>query len=137
MIIIQENKNEYEENFDFEECTIKLNEMAVQSISGDIDRLPFDISIKTPEKNKTFHAHIMKKGVKGVELGAFEITRIPPRSIKDLIGYTKGSHKGLKHISENEQQLIVNWAIKKNNLDIYRTNWESLSHQYALALRSY
>ena len=137
MIIIQENKNEYEEDFNYE-VMVKLNEMSIQAISSlsDSVKLPFDISIKSIEKNRTFHAHIMKKGVKGVELGTFEVTKNPPRKGKDLIEYVNGPHKGLKDISENERQLIADWAKKVNHL-FPGTNWEALSYNYALALRSY
>jgi len=113
-----------------------INEMAIQTVSDDSDGLPFAISVKAPEKVKTYHAHIMKKGVKGVELGTFEITKNPPKEVKDLVDYVAGPHKGLKGISEKDRQLIVDWAGRKNNSGFPGTNWEALRFLYAVALRS-
>ena len=128
------NRLQKENLMSLEESNV-LNEMAIEPISEDKDNLPFYISIKTPETNKLYHAHIMKKGVKGVELGTFVITPKPPNDFNDLVEYKVGKHEGLKNIQEADRKLIVHWAKSNNNM-FPGTNWEALIYNYTLALKS-
>jgi hypothetical protein len=73
----------------------------------------------------------MKLRTKADELGAFVITRTPPRVISDLVGYTEGEHKGLNNFTEEQLQALVDWASRRNPL-YPGTNWQALQYEYAI-----
>jgi hypothetical protein len=109
----------------------QLDEMSIRVISFSKDRLPFKVTIKCPDKGKFDHAHIMKLGTKDTELGAFVITKSPPRSISDLVGYAEGGHKGLKNFTDEQLHALVDWASRRNSL-YPGTNWQALQYEYAV-----
>jgi hypothetical protein len=118
MIILKENQ--------------RLDEMSIRVISFPKDRLPFKVTIKSPDKGKFDHAHIMKLGTTADEIGAFVITQSSPRSINDLVGYTEGEHEGLKNLTNEQLQALVNWASHRNSLLSAYTNWQALQYEYAV-----
>jgi hypothetical protein len=73
----------------------------------------------------------MKLRTKADELGAFVITRTPPRVISDLVGYTEGEHKGLENFTEEQLQALVDWASRRNAL-LSESNWQTLQYEYAV-----
>jgi hypothetical protein len=109
----------------------QLDEMAIRVISFPKDRLPFKVTIKNPDKGKFDHAHIMKLGTKDADLGAFVITKNPPRSIDDLVSYEEGDHKGLKNFTNEQLQALVSWASHRNSLYPI-TNWQVLQNEYTV-----
>jgi hypothetical protein len=110
----------------------RLDELAVRVISAPEDRLPFKITIKCPDKGRLDHAHIMRLRTKADELGAFVITKNPPKSIKDLVGYTEGDHKGLDNFTDEQLQALVDWASRRNALYSAYTNWQVLQNEYTI-----
>jgi hypothetical protein len=106
--------------------------MSIRVISFAQDKLPFKVVIKCPDKGKLDHAHIMKLRTKADELGAFVITRTPPRLISDLVGYTEGKHEGLNNFTEEQLQALVDWASRRNPLLSECTNWQVLQYEYAV-----
>jgi hypothetical protein len=111
----------------------RLDEMSIRVISF-ADKVPFKVVIKCPDKGRFDHAHIMKLGTKADELGAFVITKTPPKSVEDLVGYTEGRHKGLENFTNEQLQALVNWASRRNSL--YQvTNWQVLQNEYAINRR--
>ena len=131
MIILKKKK---EERFEYDESTFK--EMSLQPISK--DDLPFDIIVKSPEKDPEYHAHIYKKGSKRLEdeLGAFILTTSLPKNGNELVGYEKGPHKGLRNIPMEWRDLITHWAKKSNDIFNPDNNWVASIKLYRLALRS-
>jgi hypothetical protein len=113
----------------------KLDEMSIRVIGASEEGLPFKITIKTPDKGKIDHAHIMRLGTKDDELGAFVITRNPPRSIGDVIGYDEGGHKGLKNLTDAQIYALVTWASRRSLL-YPGTNWQALQYEYLVNRRS-
>jgi hypothetical protein len=113
----------------------QLDEMAIRVISFPEDRLPFKVTIKSPDKGKFDHAHIMKLGTTSDEIGAFVITQNAPRSINDLVGYTEGQHEGLKNLTNEQLQALVSWASRRNFLLPVYTNWQTLQYEYAVNRR--
>jgi hypothetical protein len=73
----------------------------------------------------------MRLGTKADELGAFVITKNPPKSIEDLVGYTEGNHKGLDNFTDDQLQALVDWASRRNAL-YPGTNWQTLQYEYAI-----
>jgi hypothetical protein len=112
-----------------------LDEMAIRVIGSSEDGLPFKVTVKSPDKGKYDHAHIMKLGTKDTELGTFVITKNPPQQISDLVGYTEGHHKGLVNLFEDQLQALVTWASRKNAL-LPVTNWQALQYEYAVNRKS-
>ena len=112
----------------------QLDEMAIRVISSPEDKLPFKVTIKSPDKGKFDHAHIYKLNTKDVEMGAFVITKTPPKYVADLVGYTEGPHEGLKNFTREQLQLLVNWASRQNSL-FPGTNWQALQYEYAVNRR--
>jgi hypothetical protein len=114
----------------------QLDEMSIRIISAPEDRLPFKVTIKCPDKGSLDHAHIMKLRTKADEIGAFVITKNPPRLINDLVGYTEGGHKGLKNLTNDQLQALVDWASRRNSLFSAYTNWQALQYEYAVNRRT-
>jgi hypothetical protein len=114
----------------------QLDEMPIRIISAPEERLPFKVTIKCPDKGSLDHAHIMKLGTKSDEIGAFVITKTPPRVINDLVGYTEGKHTGLKNFTNDQLQALVSWASRKNSLLSAYTNWQTLQYEYAVNRRN-
>jgi hypothetical protein len=112
----------------------QLDEMSTRVFSFPKDRLPFKVVIKNPDKGRLDHAHIMKLGTKGVDLGAFVLTKNPPRSIDDLVSYDEGDHKGLKNLTDEQLQALVSWASRRNSL-LPITNWRVLQNEYTVDRR--
>jgi hypothetical protein len=113
----------------------RLDEMSIRIISSPEEKLPFKITIKCPDKGKFDHAHIMRLGTKADEIGAFVITKAPPRVISNLVGYTEGEHKGLNNFTEEQLQALVDWASRRNAL-YPGTNWQALQYEYAVNRRN-
>jgi hypothetical protein len=109
----------------------RLDEMSIRVISF-ADKLPFKVTIKCPDKGKFDHSHIMKLGTKADELGAFVITKNAPKSVEDLVGYTEGRHKGLKNLTNEQLQALVDWASRRNSVISTATNWQILQSEYAI-----
>jgi hypothetical protein len=109
----------------------QLDEMSIRIISDPEDGLPFKVTIKCPDKGSFDHAHIMKLGTKADELGAFVITKNPPKSVEDLVGYDEGGHKGLTNFTNEQLQMLVNWASRRNP-DYPGTNWQALQYDYTI-----
>jgi hypothetical protein len=127
MIIIRKNKEQLDEE--------QLNEMSIRIISDNGDKLPFKVTIKCPDTGKQDHAHIIKLGTKNDEIGTFVITKNPPRSIEDLVGYTEGGHTGLKKLNSIQLQSLVDWASQRNSYLPAYTNWQTLQYEYAVNRR--
>jgi hypothetical protein len=114
---------------------LQLDEMSIRIISSPEEKLPFKVTIKCPDKGKFDHAHIMRLGTASDELGAFVITRSPPESIQDLVGYTEGGHKGLVNFTDDQLQALVSWASRRNSLLSAYTNWQTLQYEYTVNRR--
>lgn len=114
-----------------------LNEMSLRIMSDTSDNLPFKVIIKSPDKGKYDHAHIIKLGTRCEEIGAFVITKHSPRSVKDLVGYCEGQHKGLQNIPVYQLQMLVEWASKKNALMPFYTNWQMMQYEYCVNRRDF
>jgi hypothetical protein len=110
----------------------QLDEMSIRVISDPEEGLPFKVTIKCPDKGSLDHAHIMKLGTKSDEIGAFVITKTPPRLISDLVGYTEGKHEGLNNFTDQQLQSLVSWASRQNALLSECTNWQVLQYEYAV-----
>jgi hypothetical protein len=113
----------------------QLDEMSIRVISAPEERLPFKVTIKCPDKGKFDHAHIMKLGTKADEIGTFVITKNPPKSVKDLVGYTEGGHKGLINLTDDQLQALVDWASRRNFLFSAYTNWQTLQYEHTVNRR--
>jgi hypothetical protein len=113
----------------------RFDEMAIRVISSPSDNLPFKITVMSPDKGKSDHAHILKLRSKKDELGTIVITKDPPKSVADIIGYTDGNHSGLRNLSEDQLQAIVDWASRRNSL-FPGTNWQALQYEYFVNRRS-
>jgi hypothetical protein len=110
----------------------RLDEMSIRVISFPEDNLPFKITIKCPDKGRVDHAHIMKLGTKADEMGAFVITNKAPKTIKDLVGYKEGEHKGLENFNFDQLRALIDWASRRNSLLPAYTNWQTLQYEYAV-----
>jgi hypothetical protein len=109
----------------------QLDEMSIRVISSPEENLPFKVTIKCPDKGSFDHAHIMKLRTKADEIGAFVITKNPPKSVEDLVGYTEGKHKGLDNFTDGQLQALVDWASRRH--PVYPgTNWQALQYEYAV-----
>lgn len=108
----------------------QLDEMSLRIISNRNDNLPFKIIVKCPDKGRYDHAHIIKLGTKCEELGAFVITKNPPKCIEDLVEYCEGPHEGLRKVPTEQLQMLVNWASRKNKILTAYTNWQMLQYEY-------
>lgn len=107
---------------------IHFEEMGMNPGNALEDRLPFKIVLMNPDGNAPApHAHIMKRGRGGKEVGTFIITPNPPRTIEELKSYTVGKHKGLADVPDEWKQMIVDWAPRRSYRDPLRTNWERLA----------
>lgn len=107
---------------------MRFAEMGMNAGNALEDKLPFKIVLMNPDGGAPQpHAHIMEKGRSGKEVGAFIITPNPPRTIKDLIPYTVGKHKGLVNVPDKWKEMIVKWAPCQSYRDPLRTNWERLA----------
>jgi hypothetical protein len=133
MLILREKKRR-EECLDLHEE--RLDEMSIRVIGSSEDRLPFKVTIKCPDKGRFDHAHIMKLGTKADEIGAFVITKNPPKSISDLVGYTDGKHAGLKNLTDDQLQALVDWASRRNFWFSTYTNWQTLQYEYVINRKS-
>lgn len=104
-----------------------LTEMGMCRVSAKEDNLPFKIILMNPDTNASApHAHILELGRNGKEIGTFEITKACPQFVDDLREYVAGKHKGLKNISLDDRQRIVDWAGQRSRLLGRYTNWETL-----------
>jgi hypothetical protein len=101
-----------------------LNEMAILRASSERDKLPFRVTIQSPETNHQPHAHIrdLKTGKK--KLGEFAIAKNPPRRPEDVQEFGKGVAKD-GSVPDNWKELIVEWASKPSE-KFPGTNWETL-----------
>lgn len=107
-----------------------LDEMSLRIISSRGDDLPFKVVIKCPDKGRYDHAHIIRIGTKCEELGAFVITKYPPRSVDDLVGYCEGRHSGLRNIPRWQLEMLVDWAARRNEFLPAYNNWQVLQYEY-------
>lgn len=106
----------------------RLEEMGMNAGNALEDKLPFKIVLMNPDGGAPKpHAHIMEKGRSRKEVGAFVITTNPPQTVKDLVPYTVGKHKGLKNVPSEWMEMIVKWAPCRSYRDPLRTNWERLA----------
>lgn len=119
-----------------EEDAERLGEMSIRNISRSSDGLPFRVCVKCPDDGPEDHAHILKiggmargrRGSRENEIGAFIVTRNPPRTADDLVPYTAGWHKGLSGLSRDELEMIARWANSRNRF-LPVTNWRALQYE--------
>ena len=101
-----------------------LNEMSIRVISSKDDGLPFRITIQTPDKKETDHAHIRDLRTGKIKMGAFVITKNPPRSSQDILDWHEG-------ITDETRELIFKWS-KLRNWCFPGTNWQALVYECSI-----
>lgn len=114
------NHSKAEESFQYH-----LQEMGMCQVSVDEENFPFKIVLMNPDTQAEPHAHIYGQGRNGKEIGAFYLTNNnPPRNVGELKPYAKGSHKGLKNVSLDWQEMIVKWTSKRSKIASAYSNWQ-------------
>jgi hypothetical protein len=109
----------------------RLDEVTIRILSAPEDKLPFKVVVKWPDEGRFDHAHILKLRTKADELGAFVITKNPPKSVEDLVGYTEGDHKGLENLTKEQLQALVSWASRRSPA-YPGTNWQALQYEWTV-----
>ena len=97
----------------------QLDEMAIRVISSRSDGLPFRITIQSPDHTDKPHAHLKDLETGKKELGQFEITRRPPRSLEDIKNYKQ-------EIPVEWRELIFTWLNKPHKALPEISNWKAL-----------
>jgi hypothetical protein len=110
----------------------QLDEMSTRVIANQDDKLPFKIVVKCPDEGRFDHAHILKLRTKADELGAFVITKNPPKSTSDLVSYDEGDHKGLDNLTNEQLQALVSWAPRRSPTCPTATNWQILQYEWTV-----
>jgi hypothetical protein len=104
-----------------------LDEMAISAISSRSDRLPFRITIKTPDHLPP-HAHVMDLKTGSKELGQFEIPKTMPSRPEDIKDYKQG-------IPDEWRELIFQWMRVPYKRCPEITNWEGLYHGFLVNVK--
>jgi hypothetical protein len=115
VIILKEKKSLKEQ---------KLDEMAVLVVSSKQDRLPFKITVQSPDFAPT-HARIRDLKTGKHKLGAFEVSRSMPRNPSEIKDYEEG-------VTDDMRQIIFNWAKLPNKDGFPGTNWSALYYVCSL-----
>jgi len=94
------------------------NEMAIKPVSTKADNLPFRIVIKTPDHLPP-HAHVLDLKTGKIDIYQFLLKENSPKAPADIKDY-KGT------LSDEQKQLICDWANRRNRKFPKFTNWELL-----------
>jgi hypothetical protein len=97
----------------------KFNEMAIQVVSDRKDRLPFRVTVQSPDFDPP-HAHIRDLETGRKKLGAFVVPSSPPAKPEDLKDYEEG-------ISPEMRKIVFQWINKPSQHGYPGTNWGFLN----------